>query len=362
MHTLDGLIAPYVGVWLLNAINVVFAVSLAVLVLGLGWHKRHVVNVARRKEEKTLFYAGELVSLCSGSISSVTEPRDFREALCLAGAFGSFSFHNAIEVATAQGAIAATQTVQILKNALSSKDWGVRCRALGAFADLRDPSYFEYLIDFAEREEVVRVFGSCVSACAFLVHEFRQFEQFSLLLNKKLVLSASYDEGVLRTAIRSLLARRDPPVVDRILRDCLFSEALSMQYKAALINAIGKEKFTLISDAIIDYARTSEERIIRISAMRALYNMEICDDLISRGFKSADPVVQVVAIRSSLYCGVTVEDQIADFLASPHFDVRFAAAMTLVRFPSGGREHLERARICADTFSRDMAEFALTMD
>ncbi|MHB8346704.1 MAG: HEAT repeat domain-containing protein [Acidiferrobacterales bacterium] len=362
MHTLDGLISPYLVVWLLRAIIVVFAVSLSALFLGLGLHKRHVLLVARRKEERTLFYAGELVSLCAGSISSITEPRDFRETLCLADAFGSFFFHDATEVSDAQAAIAATPAVQILKHALSSKDWGVRCRALGAFADLRDPSHFGYLIDFAERENVVRVFGSCLSACALLIHESGQFDTFSLLLNKRLVLSASYDEGVLRTAIRSLLERSDPPAVYRILREYLFSEALSVQYKTALINAIGKEKFTRMTDAILDYARTSEERTIRISAMRALYNMGVCDDLISRGFKSADPVIQIVAIRASLYCGAAVEPQVAGFLASPHFDVRFAAAMTLVRFPSGGTELLQRARTCADPFARDMAEFALTMD
>ncbi len=362
MHTLDSLVSPYIVVWLLRGIIVVFAASLAALFLGLGLHKRHVLRVARSKEEKTLFYAGELVSLCAGSIASVAEPHDFREALCLARAFGSFPFHDAAEMSKVQGAIAATKAIPILKDALSSKDWGVRCRALGAFADLRDPSYFEYLLNFAEQEEVVRVFGSCLSACAFLIQESGQFQTFSLLLDKRPVLSASYDEGVLRTAIRSLLARSDLATVNRIMRDCLFSETFSAQYKAALINAIGKEKFTSMTDAVIDYSRASEVRIIRISAMRALHNMRICDDLICRGFKSADPVIQLVAIRSSLYCNAAVEQQIAGFLASPHFDVRFAAAMTLVKFPSGGRELLQRARTCADPFATDMAEFALTMD
>ncbi|MHB8258603.1 MAG: HEAT repeat domain-containing protein [Acidiferrobacterales bacterium] len=361
MHTIDGLTSPYIVVLLLRGIIFVFAASLAALFLGLGLHKRHVVNVARSREEKILFYAGELVSLCAGTTASVTAPRNLREALSLASAFASFSFHDDAEISRAQSAIAASPEIQILKNALSSEDWGVRCRALGAFSDLRDPAYFEYLCNFAEHEEVVRVFGSCLSACAILIREPGQFREFSLLLDRRPVLSASYDEGAVRTAIRSLISRSGAAESYQVMRDCLFSETLSEQYKAALINAIGKENFTRMTDAIIDYAQVSEERIIRISAMRALYNMGVCDGLISRGFRSADPVVQIVAIRSSLHCDGAVEEQLVRFLGSPHFDVRYAAAMTLVKFPSGGQELLQQAKAGSDPFATDMAEFALSV-
>ncbi len=360
MHTLDGLVFPYIVVWILRATIMIFGASLAALFLGLGLHKRHVLRAVRDKEERILFYAGELVALCAGSTTAIVNPRNFRDALCLAGAFRAFSFHDESEVAMAHMAIAVTSTMVQLRRALLSKDWGVRTRALTAFGELRDSGQFEYLRRFAEQESVVRVFGSCLAACAALIQESDQFRRFSMLLNSRPALSASYDEGVLRTAIRSLLGSSDAAVARDIMHDCLFSDDFRAQYKAALISAAGKEHFARLAGSIVAYAHVSSDRIIHISAMRALFHFGMCDDLISRSLDSDDPVVQVVAIRSSMRCNGAVETQLAGFLGSPHFDVRYAAAMTLAQLPSGERQ-LRQVQAGSDGFARDMAQFALSV-
>ena len=362
MESTGVAVFQHLAIQIMWVVIFVFAISLITLFLGLGFHKNHIIRYALKKTNLFTFYTNEISLVCSGEIASLTQPNHVIEAICLATAYTCYLFQSATDVIKIQILIEKSEAITLLKKELYSKDWGRRYQVLNAFADFHLPSSCDYLIDFSEKENNVRVFGNCLLACALSICKPAQFKAFSILINAKWLLSASYGEGVLRIALRSLIIKCPKDAYD-IMNDCLNSDNLNVQYKAALINAIGKEQFQPMKSALSSFARKSLEQIIKLSTMRALSNLSACDDLILISMDSANPIEQLVAIRSSIHCGVSVAEKVAHHLSSPYFDVRYAAAKTLLQFPENGHALLaEASKQHTDRFARDMANFALSLE
>lgn len=71
--------------------------------------------------------------------------------------------------------------------------------------------------------------------------------------------------------------------------------------------------------------------------------------------------MQVVALRSSLYCDDASLALVAQQLHSLHFDVRYAAATTLAKMGARGQPLLKNAQTGTDRYAKNIAAFALAI-
>ncbi|MHB8167409.1 MAG: hypothetical protein ACYDDT_11675 [Sulfuricella sp.] len=211
------------------------------------------------------------------------------------------------------------------------------------------------------------MYWNCLYACSSSLGRAEDFMRLLIVMESRPELSASFAEGVFRTAIRAMLGFCLAEDVHRTLAGCLKHTDSSRVHLAALILSIGKEQIQELAAVIVDCTRDTDNPIIMVTAMRALHAMGRCDNLILEGLSSANTIIQIAAIRNCEHCvcvwGGGVEYDVAQLLSSPSFDVRYAAAMTLRSMQGKGLRLLRDAQDGhADPYARTMATFALALE
>jgi hypothetical protein len=246
----------------------------------------------------------------------------------------------------------------VLRKAMQSKDWGLRYKCLTTIHDLGWPVFFDALVEHAKQETNTRAHINCLYACAGVLNTPAQFLRLYNATDAMNVITTGFAEGVFRKALRRLRRFCEPETVREMLGRCI--RRPPSPSLASLILSIGKEQMREFAPMLIERARARPDRIVVISAMRALYFMELSDDLIVEKLSSKDTVILIAAIRSSTYCGDAVEQKLASLMTSHSFDVRYAAAMTLRTFGSRGISTLREVHEKVDDpYAKSMAKFGL---
>jgi hypothetical protein len=359
--TIDGLVFPALTLWMMHASIYFFLISLLALFVGLGWHKHRVLRQMSKRSALIAHNKDILASVHSDAPPTMPRIETFEQALCLAEALRDHDFKDASRL-TLQQAIAETGIRPVLLQAIRAKEWGRRYQGMSAIHDLRMPFFFDSLLEHAESEENLRVYGNCLYACSSSLGKPEDIQRLSIAMDARAELSASFAEGVFRTSIRALLKVHSTIRVHAVLADCLERKETSLGNLSALILSIGKEHIDALASTIVACAKKSEDTIIKVSAMRALHAMGLCDDLIIEGLSSGNTIVQIAAIRSCEYYAGRVESNLAGLLNSPSFDVRYATAMTLRSMQERGkRVLLEVGGNKTDPYAKTMASFTLAL-
>ncbi|MHB8166911.1 MAG: hypothetical protein ACYDDT_09100, partial [Sulfuricella sp.] len=92
-----------------------FAISLVILFIGLGLHKRRVLRLARQRTGQIEHDQTCLASIASGGPLSLDRVEGFEQAVCLAEAFRAQHFEGVYGRLSAQKAIAQTGIEDVLK-------------------------------------------------------------------------------------------------------------------------------------------------------------------------------------------------------------------------------------------------------
>ncbi|MHB1174424.1 MAG: HEAT repeat domain-containing protein [Sulfuriferula sp.] len=362
METIDGLVFPALTLWVMHASIYFFLISLLTLFVGLGLHKHHVLRQMKKRTALIAHNRGILISIASGSSSNLSHVETFEQALCLAEALRDQDYKDVNTRLAIQQDIVETGIKTIMLKTISAKDWGRRYQCMSAIHDLHMPVFFDALLEYAEHEENLRVYGNCLYACSSSLGKPEDFQRLSIVMDARPELSASFAEGVFRTSIRALLDAHSADQVHAVLVASLERKETSPGNLSALILSIGKEHIHALAPAIVACAIKSEDTIIKVSAMRALHAMKLCDDLIIEGLSSGNTIVQIAAIRSCEYHDGQVESSLGSLLNSPSFDVRYATAMTLRSMQERGkRVLLEVGENKTDPYAKTMAIFSLAL-
>ena len=362
METIDGLVFPALTLWVMHASIYFFLISLLALFVGLGWHKHRVLRQLSKRTALIAHNQDILTSIEPDALPTLSRVETFEQALCLAEALRDHDFKDANSRLALQQAIAETGIRPVLLQAISAKDWGRRYQGMSAIHDLRMPVFFDILLEHAVREENLRVYGNCLHACSTSLGKPEDLQRLSIAMDARPELSASFAEGVFRTSIHALLDVHSTDRVHAVLVACLERKETSLGNLSALILSIGKERIDTLASTIVSCARNSENTIIKVSAIRALHAMGLCDDLIIEGLTSGNTIVQIAAIRSCEYYDGRVESNLAGLLNSPSFDVRYATAMTLRSMQERGkRVLLEVGDNKTDPYAKTMASFTLAL-
>ena len=362
METIDGLVFPALTLWVMHASIYFFLISLLALFVGLGLHKHRVL---RQMSKRTVLIAHNQAILTStepDTLSTLSRVETFEQALCLAEALRDDDFKDANSRLVVQQAIAETGITPVLLQAISAKAWGRRYQAMSAIHDLRMPVFFDTLLEHAVREENLQVYGNCLYACSSSLGKLEDIQRLCIAMDARPELSASFAEGVFRTSIRALLDVHSADRVHAVLVTCMERKETSLGNLSALILSIGKERINALASALVACARKSKDTITKVSAMRALHAMGLCDDLIIEGLSSGNIIVQIAAIRSCEYHDGRVESNLGGLLNSPSFDVRYATAMTLRAMQERGKRILlEVGDNKTDPYAKTMAAFTLAL-
>ena len=362
MEKLDGLIFPALTLWVMHATIYFFLISLLALFVGLGWHKHRVLRQSSRRTALLAHNQEIFASIESDPLSTLSRVETFEQALCLAEVLRDHEFKDAATRLEVQRAITETGIRPLLLEAISAKDWGRRYQSMSAIHDLRMPIFFDILLEHAVREENLRVYGNCLHACSTSLGKPEDFQRLCIAMDARPELSSSFAEGVFRTSIRTLLDVHSTDRVHAVLVACLERKDTTLGNLSALILSIGKERINALASALVACTGTFNDPIIKVSVMRALHTMGLCDDLIIEGLSSDNTMVQIAAIRSCEYYAGRVESNLAGLLNSPSFDVRYAAAMTLRSMHDRGKRILlEIGGNKADPYAKSMAVFILAL-
>ena len=362
METIDGLVFPALTLWVMHAGIYFFLISLLALFVGLGLHKHRVLRLKKTHTALITHNQGILASMGPGSTSGLPRVETFEQALCLAEALHDQDYKDANARLAAQRIIVETGIKPVLLQAMGAGDWGRRYQCMSAIHDLHMPVFFDSLLEHALCEDNLRVYGNCLYACSSSLGEPEDFQRLSMVMDARPELSASFSEGVFRTSIRALLDTHSAEHVHAVLVISLKRKETSLGNLSALILSIGKERIHAMASTIVACARKSEDTIIKISAMRALHAMGLCDDLIIEGLSSGNTIVQIAAIRSCEYHESQIESSLGTLMSSSSFDVRYATAMTLRSMRERGkRVLLEVGENKTDPYAKTMAAFTLAL-
>jgi hypothetical protein len=362
VETIDGLVFPALTLWVMHVSIYFFLFSLLSLFVGLGWHKHRVLRQMSKRTALIAHIQDTLASIQPGDLPTLSRVETFEQALCLAEALRDHDFKDSNSRLALQQAIAETGIRPVLLQAISAKAWGRRYQGMSAIHDLRMPIFFDSLLEHAESEQNLRVYGNCLYACSSSLGKPEDIQCLSVAMDARPELSASFAEGVFRTSIRALLNVHSTERVHAVLADCLERKETSLGNLSALILSIGKEHIDALASTIVACAKKSEDTIIKVSAMRALHAMGLCDDLIIEGLSSGNTIVQIAAIRSCEYYAGQVESSLAGLLNSSSFDVRYATAMTLRSMQERGKRILlEVGGNKTDPYAKTMASFTLAL-
>ena len=360
MEVLRSLTFSLVSVWLLHALLVFFAVSLLVVFVGLGVHKNSVMQRERRHANFRERERDVIRGLAGGDDRGFASVSDLPHAFSIVDAMQDCRITDAGEQRRIDDALASTRIEDLLRKAMRSKDWGLRFKSMTATHDLGWPVFFDQLIEHAANDDDLRVKCSALYACSGVLETPEQFLKLYDATDTIEQLTTGFIEGIFRTGLKRLDRYATPDGTAAMLDICL-KRPLSPRL-ASLILAIGKEQLHTLAPAIVACARARPQRNIAISSMRALHMMGMSDPIITENLSSDDPIAQVAAIRSSPFCSDAPE-KLAELMTSRSFDVRYAAAMTLLAFGGRGIELLQSVHAdFDDPYARNMAAFALAME
>ena len=364
MGTIDSLVFPYLIVALLWAVIIFFVISISVLVVGLGLHKRHIAQRDHVRHQQMSSYREAIAAISPGDAVGPLRVPDFDAACALGAAVTeTCSEQNALPSAALHEAIDMSGAIPLILARLQAKDWGVRFLAASALGDFRLPKLFDPITEFARSEPHLLVFGNCLYAAANCVSEPHQIRTLFDLIHSRRDTSSGYDEGMFRHALQTLNLRHTPPEhMAAALRFCLQSPNATEPHLLSLIQAIGKEKLVAFKDELVLIGRKFKSPRLLAAVMRAVYNMGLCDRFVLEHIGSQSAILNITAIRSAAYCDDDVSSPIGQQLRSQDFNVRYAAATTLKALgATGHRELLDRCT-SSDPYARDMAAFALTVE
>lgn len=360
MQSLDTAFFPYLVIPLLWMVIALFSLSIVALFIGLGLHKREILRRTRARQEQIARFERALARSEADRTVRLPGVNRLDEVVALGSALTRKFGPDAIASPRILDLIRASRAAEIALKELGARDWARRYQAVTAIGDLRLPELFDPLVEFARSEENMRIFGICLFSAAHLLSKPYQFQTLFTLTASRPDLSAGYDEGTFRIAIRTLMERGvAPDRLSLVFETCLEAGRYGEQHALALIQAMGKEQLVNLSPLLVEVAR--ERRSDRLTAvtLRSLQSMGRCDPIIEENLGSADLMLNIAAIRSAESCGPTIVPQVSAQLASPDFNVRYAAAQTLMNLGEAGhrellaREQDEREEV------RHMAAFAL---
>jgi hypothetical protein len=360
MDELRSLTFPIVSVWLLHTLLVFFAVSLLAVFVGLGVHKNSVQRRERRHADIRARERDVIRAIAGEDGRGFASVSDLQHAFSIVDALHDCHITDIAEERRVYDVLAVTQIESLLRKAVRSKDWGLRFKSMTAIHDLGWPVFFNQLVEHAAHEENLRVKCSALYACSGVLDTPEQFLKLYDTTDAIEQLTTGFTESVFRTGLKRLGRYAAPGAIAGTLDTCL-KRPLSPRL-ASLILSIGKEQLRTLAPVIVACARARPQRNIVISSMRALHMMGLSDPIIVGNLSSDDPVTQVAAIRCSPFCA-DAPDKLAGLMTSRSFDVRYAAAMTLLTFGAQGIELLHTVRTdFDDPYARNMAAFALAME
>ncbi len=363
MHTLDMSVFPYLTVALLWVVILVFVVSIVALFISLGLHKRHALARVRQFRQEVDREERALTELLAGGAAHLHEVRHLEEASALGTALTKKLGPTGQTAPTVLEAVRKTGAAAVALAALEAVDWAERYRGICTCGDLRLPELFDPVITFAYAEENMKIFGICLYAGTQLLSEPSHVKVLFDLTASRPDLSTGYCEGMFRNAIQSLQQQGVAPErLNAVLEYCLRDHRADEQHHLALILAIGKERLTSIKDTLVNVARLQNNERLIAATLRSLQSMGLCDPIIGEHIGAPDLMLNIAAIRAAESCGAEIVAPVSEQLASPDFNVRYAAAQTLMHLSAAGHQallerlHDERPEV------RQMATFALAVE
>ena len=369
---------PYLINALLRLVILVFFIALLGLFVGLGIQKRRLALRAAKDIERIKNYSQQLMAIEAGTLWKIDSVKSMRDLICLGRAYRecrqvqpqghSFQFDESrypLKIMMLKEAISANS---------SGSKWGTRYQTIDTIANLKLHSLFGFLLQHSLVEKNSSVTSHCLHVCALLLRTGEEFDALSHRLDHDDQLSTNLVEGLSRVAIQQLKKNQPEAIVQQHLSVCLTAAAYGRLFKIGLINAIGKEQLASLKEVLIELAREStaginiaansppDDGAITLAVMRAIANFGQYDPLIRSQLESEQPTIQVVALRSSIHCDDESMKLVAQQLHSLHFDVRYAAAMTLEKMGARGRYALRIARMSTDRYAKNIATFALAVN
>lgn len=363
MQTLDAAVFPYLVILLLWAVIGLFGASIVALFIGLGLHKREILRRIRTRQERIARFEGILAR--SGTDPAVRLPvlHELEEVTALGSALTRKFGPDAIASPRILELIRASGAEKAALQELGARDWARRYQAVTAIGDLRLPELFDPLVEFARTEENMRIFGICLFSAAHLLSKPFHFQVLFTLAASRPDLSAGYDEGTFRIAIRTLMERGVAPErLSLVFQTCLEAGRAGEQHALALIQAIGKERLLGFRSLLVQVARERASDRLTAATLRSLQSMAQCDPLIEEQIGAADLMLNIAALRSAESCGEAIVPRVSAQLASPDFNVRYAAAQTLMNLGEAGHRELLAREQDAREEVRHMAVFALLLE
>ena len=394
LHTSD---IPYLVNALLRLVILIFFVALLALFAGLGIQKRRLALRAEEDHERINDYAQQLSAIDAGTRWQIDPLESMRDLICLGRAYRQHCEMRPDGVAFRLDTSRYAKQVDLLKQGLSARNWGRRYQAIDTIANLRLHSLFDFLLQHSLTEKNNSVASHCLHVCALLLRSGEEFEALANRLDHDDQLSTNLVEGLSRSAIQQLKKNQPDATVQAHLTTCLRSASYGMLFKIGLINAIGKEQLLSLKDVLVALATEGSSDVdaktavvhnaahtkaqneahnkthneahneahiddaVTLAVMRAIANCGQYDAVIRRQLNSDQPTMQVVALRSSLHCDDESLTLVAQQLHSLHFDVRYAAAMTLEKMGARGQHLLKTARMGTDRYAKNIASFALAI-
>ncbi len=376
-HTID---LPYLINGALRLIILIFFIALLGLFVSLGVQKRKLAIRAKEDAERTQLFARKLAAVEAGELWRIDSLQSMRDLVCLGRAC---SAHFAKGETRADGVAFSLDTpyyapqIVLLKRGMEAKNWGARYQAIDTIANLRLHTLFYFLLQHSLVEKNSSVTTHCLYVCALLLRDAEEFNALSNRLNQDDQLSTNLVEGLTRIAIQQLQKHQNARTVAACLTASLNSASHGQLFKIGLINAIGKEEIIALKDVLIalvsghggdtdkvantDPALTLDDNAITLAVMRAIVSFKQYDAVIREQLTSDQPTMQIVALRSSLYCDDASLTEVAEQLHSLHFDVRYAAATTLAKMGERGQFLLKKAQLGTDRYASNIATFALAI-
>ncbi len=360
MQTLDAAVFPYLVIPLLWTVIALFGASIVALFISLGLHKREILSRIRARQERIARFERVLTRSEADPTVRLPVVNGLDAATALGSALTRKFGPDAIASPRILDLIRASGAGEAALQELGARDWARRYQAVTAIGDLRLPELFDPLIEFARTEENMRIFGICLFSAAHLLSKPFQFQTLFTLAASQPSLSAGYDEGTFRIAIRTLMERGVAPErLSLVFQTCLEAGRAGEQHALALIQAIGKERLVSFSSLLVQVARERQSGRLTVATLRSLQSMGRCDPIIEEQIGSTDLMLNIAAIRSAESCGSGIVPRVSDQLASPDFNVRYAAAQTLMNLGEAGHQELLAREKDAREEVRHMAAFAL---
>lgn len=365
MTAINGFVFAFILVWVLKAVIAFFLGSLLLLFVALGIHKVAVQKSDKRGRRKRKLYEAELAR--SGAQDRrLPPPENLEDAINLASALATLSAGaSPPERLAMRRAVPRTQVVAMLENALRDRNWGNRFRALTAFYDLGSPAQFKMLLDFAEHEKNTRVYGNALMACAASISSFKDLDSLLALMQESIEISASYYEGILRTALRAVARQTGRERTVEHIRSVLLDYSSSATIKASLVHAVAKEQLTELKQTILDLAYREANTAITIAVLRALRIFNQYDAIIRTNLGNPIRSLNIVALRASQTCAEPdrgLIDKIVEQLGSGDYAVRRTAAISLRSLGEQGRAALIRASQGDDKYAGDISTYVLSLE